>query len=95
MPTTRDASRRLSDDVLEARRRPRAPGSRPQLPRSYEIKNGEKANADEKPGQNEVFEGPGGVVYVTANSASGSKYYDLTTPVAGDATSGAGNGADP
>ena len=63
--------------------------------RSYEIRNGEKANAAEQPGDKEVFEGPGGVVYVTANSASGSKYYDLTKPVAGDATSGAGNGADP
>ncbi|KEP72891.1 metallophosphoesterase, partial [Microbacterium sp. SUBG005] len=62
--------------------------------RSYEIKNGEKANADEKPGQEEVFEGPGGVVYVTANTASGSKYYDITAPD-GSGTSGAGNGADP
>lgn len=63
--------------------------------RSYEIKNGQKASADEKPGQNEVFEGPGGVVYVTANSASGSKYYDLTAPVTGDKTQDEGNGADP
>lgn len=62
--------------------------------RSYEIKNGAKANADEKPGQDEVFEGPGGVVYVTANSASGSKYYDITAPDS-SGTSGAGNGADP
>ena len=62
--------------------------------RSYEIKNGAKANADEKPGQDEVFEGPGGVVYVTANSASGSKYYDITAPD-NSGTSGAGNGADP
>lgn len=62
--------------------------------RSYEIKNGAKANPDEKPGQDEVFEGPGGVVYVTANSASGSKYYDITAPD-NSGTSGAGNGADP
>ncbi|MFF7682384.1 fibronectin type III domain-containing protein [Microbacterium sp. NPDC007973] len=62
--------------------------------RSYEIKNGAKANADEKPGQDEVFEGPGGVVYVTANTASGSKYYDITSPD-NSGTSGAGNGADP
>ncbi len=62
--------------------------------RSYEIKNGAKANADEQPGQDEVFEGPGGVVYVTANSASGSKYYDITAPD-NSGTSGAGNGADP
>jgi hypothetical protein len=30
-----------------------------------------------------VTQGPGGVIYVTGNSASGSKYYDLSTPVAG------------
>jgi hypothetical protein len=59
--------------------------------RSYAIKNGKKANPDEKPGAPEVFSGPGGVIYVTANSASGSKYYDLTTP---DASQG-GYGADP
>ncbi|KAA9376039.1 metallophosphoesterase family protein [Microbispora cellulosiformans] len=51
--------------------------------RSYVIKNGQKANADEQPGAAEVSKGPGGVVYVTANSASGSKYYDLTAPVEG------------
>jgi hypothetical protein len=62
--------------------------------RSYLIKNGAKANPDEKPGQNEVFAGPGGVLYVTANSASGSKYYDITAPD-NSGTSGAGNGADP
>jgi hypothetical protein len=62
--------------------------------RSYEIKNGAKADPDEQPGQDEVFEGPGGVVYVTANSASGSKYYDITAPD-DSGTSGAGNGADP
>ena len=62
--------------------------------RSYEIKNGVKANPDEQPGQNEVFTGPGGVIYVTANSASGSKYYDISAPD-NSGTSGAGNGADP
>ena len=62
--------------------------------RSYEIKNGAKANPDEKPGQADVYAGPGGVIYVTANSASGSKYYDLTAPDS-SGTSGAGNGADP
>ncbi|MFI5889073.1 fibronectin type III domain-containing protein [Actinoplanes sp. NPDC051513] len=62
--------------------------------RSYEIKNGAKANPDEKPGQGDVFTGPGGVIYVTANSASGSKYYDITAPD-NSGTSGAGNGADP
>ncbi|HZX08653.1 metallophosphoesterase family protein [Kribbella sp.] len=48
--------------------------------RSYEIKNGTKANASETPDQPQVDLGPGGVIYVTANSASGSKYYDLTAP---------------
>ncbi|MFF5293673.1 purple acid phosphatase family protein [Paractinoplanes globisporus] len=62
--------------------------------RSYEIKNGAKANPDEKPGQADVYTGPGGVIYVTANSASGSKYYDITAPD-NSGTSGAGNGADP
>ncbi|TPW77734.1 purple acid phosphatase family protein [Schumannella soli] len=61
--------------------------------RSYEIKNGIKANPAEQPNQNEVFPGPGGVIYVTANSASGSKYYDITTPD-NSGTSGAGNGPD-
>ncbi len=58
--------------------------------RSYLIKNGQKANPDEKPGQAEVFAGPGGVLYVTSNSASGSKYYDITRPDAGGT-----NGPDP
>jgi hypothetical protein len=64
--------------------------------RSYAIKgsaaapSGAKANAAEKPGQTTVVEGPGGVIYVTANSASGSKYYDLTAP---DSTKG-GYGPD-
>lgn len=51
--------------------------------RSYQIKNGEKANPDEQPGATSVFQGPGGVTYVTSNSASGSKYYDLTDPRVG------------
>jgi hypothetical protein len=62
--------------------------------RSYEIKDGAKANAAETPKQNEVFVGEGGVIYLTANSASGSKYYDITAPD-NSGTSGAGNGADP
>jgi hypothetical protein len=48
--------------------------------RSYVIKNGQKANPAEQPGDAQVEAGPGGVIYVTGNSASGSKYYDLTTP---------------
>ncbi len=51
--------------------------------RSYVIKNGQKANPDEQPAATSVFQGPGGVIYVTANSASGSKYYDLTDPIEG------------
>lgn len=51
--------------------------------RSYLIRNGEKADPAEQPAAESVFQGPGGVVYVTANSASGSKYYDLTDPIAG------------
>ncbi len=62
--------------------------------RSYEIKDGAKANPDEQPGANDVFVGDGGVIYMTANSASGSKYYDITAPDS-SGTSGAGNGADP
>ncbi|WP_028048726.1 fibronectin type III domain-containing protein [Cellulomonas sp. URHD0024] len=62
--------------------------------RSYLNKNGAKADPAEQPGQADVYPGPGGVLYVTANSASGSKYYDLTAPD-GTGTSGAGNGADP
>ena len=51
--------------------------------RSYAIKNGQKANTAEQPGAAQVSAGPGGVIYVTGNSASGSKYYDLSKPVAG------------
>jgi hypothetical protein len=59
--------------------------------RSYALKGtalGEapvKADANEQPGQATVVEKEGGVVYVTANSASGSKYYDLTEPDASKA----------
>ncbi|QRP45650.1 metallophosphoesterase family protein [Amycolatopsis sp. FDAARGOS 1241] len=60
--------------------------------RSYVIKNGKKANPAEQPGATQVAQGPGGVVYVTANSASGSKYYDLTDP---DTTKDPNYGADP
>ncbi|WP_187368096.1 purple acid phosphatase family protein [Nonomuraea terrae] len=60
--------------------------------RSYVIKNGQKANPDEKPGDAEVEAGPGGVIYVTANSASGSKYYDLSKP---DITKDPNYGPDP
>ena len=62
--------------------------------RSYLNKNGAKADPSELPGASDVFAGPGGVLYVTGNSASGSKYYDITKPDS-SGTSGAGNGADP
>ncbi|MFH9979776.1 fibronectin type III domain-containing protein [Streptomyces sp. NPDC017179] len=62
--------------------------------RSYLLKNSEKQNKDEQPGAADVYPGPGGVLYVTANSASGSKYYGITKPDT-SGTSGAGNGADP
>ncbi|WP_167133338.1 immunoglobulin-like domain-containing protein [Paramicrobacterium chengjingii] len=48
--------------------------------RSYLINNGELANPDETEASNEVVAGEGDVLYVTANSASGSKYYDVTAP---------------
>jgi hypothetical protein len=60
--------------------------------RSYQIKNGKKANKAEQPGATQVTQGPGGVIYVTANSASGSKYYDLTKP---DVTKDPNYGPDP
>jgi hypothetical protein len=44
------------------------------------IDNGAKQNAREKPGATSVFQGPGGVIYVTGNSSSGSKYYPLSDP---------------
>ena len=62
--------------------------------RSYVLSNtgggADRQNPDEAQGQNNVFEGPGGVIYVTTNSASGSKYYPLTEPISGtsDATHG-------
>lgn len=48
--------------------------------RSYSILKGRKANVNEQPAAPKVVTGPGGVIYVTSNSASGSKYYDLTAP---------------
>ncbi|TDC31111.1 metallophosphoesterase family protein [Micromonospora sp. 15K316] len=52
--------------------------------RSYSLKNGQKENPAEQPGAADVYPGPGGVIYVTANSASGSKYYDIKKPNAAD-----------
>jgi hypothetical protein len=62
--------------------------------RSYLIKNSAKADPAEQPGAADVYPGPGGVLYVTANSASGSKYYDISAPD-GTASTGDGNGPDP
>ncbi len=45
--------------------------------RSYLInKDGKKADPAEEAGTDILTPGPGGVLYLTANSASGSKYYD-------------------
>ena len=64
--------------------------------RSYVLRNGgvgaERQNAVEQPGADTVFEGPGGVVYVTTNSASGSKYYGLTEPRVGTTSDATLNG---
>jgi hypothetical protein len=48
--------------------------------RSYLIEGGAKQNPKEKPGATSIFQEPGGVVFVTGNSASGSKYYALGCP---------------
>ena len=49
--------------------------------RSYVVENdgsgADRQNAAEAQGANNVVAGPGGVIYVTTNSASGSKYYGL------------------
>lgn len=45
--------------------------------RSFLMKNGEKADPAEPAGAETLIPGPGGVLYVTANSSSGSKYYSL------------------
>ncbi|MBU4336524.1 MAG: metallophosphoesterase family protein [Actinobacteria bacterium] len=45
--------------------------------RSFGITDGELANTTEQAGAGSVVQGEGGVVYVTANSSSGSKYYNL------------------
>jgi hypothetical protein len=60
--------------------------------RSYVIEGGVKHKTDEQPGATSVFQDPGGVIYVTANSASGSKYYPLTDP---DVTADPYYGPDP
>jgi hypothetical protein len=51
--------------------------------RSYLMKNGDVADPKEVAGADSVTAGPGGVLYVTSNSASGSKYYDLNAGVSG------------
>ena len=47
--------------------------------RSFLINGGELADSDEQAAAGEVVADEGDVLYVTANSASGSKYYDLNT----------------
>jgi Purple acid Phosphatase, N-terminal domain/Calcineurin-like phosphoesterase len=63
--------------------------------RSYLIDSGVKQNPDEQPGATSVFQGPGGVIYVTANSASGSKYYALTAPTGATSSTRPIDGSDP
>jgi hypothetical protein len=63
--------------------------------RSYLIENGVKQNPDEQPGATSVFQGPGGVIYVTGNSSSGSKYYPLTRPTGSMITTRPIIGTDP
>ena len=48
--------------------------------RSYLVKDGELADAAEVAGQSMIEAKDGEVLYVTANSASGSKYYDTQAP---------------
>ena len=59
--------------------------------RSYVLENkgtgADRQNPAEAQGANNVAAGPGGVIYVTTNSASGSKYYPLTEPTAASGTS--------
>jgi hypothetical protein len=63
--------------------------------RSYMIDSGVKQNPDEQPGATSVFQGPGGVIYVTGNSASGSKYYELTAPTGATGSTRPIDGSDP
>lgn len=48
--------------------------------RSYLIEDGELADSTELAGQEQVEAEDGEVLYITANSASGSKYYDTQAP---------------
>lgn len=48
--------------------------------RTYLIKNGQKADENEVPAAVKVEAKEGEVMYVTANSSSGSKYYDTENP---------------
>ena len=63
--------------------------------RSYLIDHGVKQNPAEQPGATSVFQGPGGVIYVTGNSASGSKYYELTAPTGSTTSTRPVDGSDP
>lgn len=52
-----------------------------QYTRSYLIKDGVLADPEEQEAAEEVVAEPGEVLYVTANSASGSKYYNYNTNI--------------
>ena len=78
----------LPDRLLEPRRRPGPAGPRSQLLaqlRDQERPEGERRPSSPVPPR--CPQGPGGVIYVTGNSASGSKYYDLSTPASPARTS--------
>jgi len=64
--------------------------------RSYVLQNdgsgADRQNPAEAAAANTVAPGPGGVIYVTTNSASGSKYYALTEPKAGTTSDATHNG---
>src|SRR3546814_565355 len=55
-------------------------GNDPNYTRSYLSKDGALADAEELSGQSKVEAKDGEVLYLTANSASGSKYYETQAP---------------
>jgi Purple acid Phosphatase, N-terminal domain/Calcineurin-like phosphoesterase len=63
--------------------------------RSYLIDHGVKQNPNEQPGATSVFQDPGGVIFVTGNSSSGSKYYPLSVPTGGTSSTRPTIGSDP
>ncbi len=71
----------LPDRVLEPGRRPGPAGPRPQLlAQLRDQQRRRRPTPTSSPVRPRWSPGPGGVIYVTGNSASGSKYYDLPQP---------------